>query len=640
MKKVVNRRMLACVLSSLANAVLAQSLGATDGIVVTATRVATPIDDALRDVTVIDRAEIESSGASSFSELLRSVPGVQVTQDSVRGAVPSIYIRGTNTNHTLFLIDGQRVNSATAGGTAFQGIPLEQIERIEVLRGPSSSLYGADALGGVIQVFTRAGRGSSPAPNAYVGVGRYGTQLTSVGYGGQVNDTRFHFQAGNETTSGFSEIKASKPGIFDLYNADRDGYRQSNFSFNVGQKVRDDLSIGARFFQSNGVKHSDNANCDANYTVCSTQFDNREYQKIQTGGVHLDWKISPTVTTRIRYGQTVDRLESREYDPLSQIVTVPVYKTTQDQYGVQTDWKSGLGNFMFAWESRAVKVDSTKVLTVNRQDNDAVVLGYQGQFSAHSFQASVRHDKFTGMDSVATGSVGYGYRLNPKWAVRGSIGTAYHAPTFNDLYWPLDLVNFYEGNPNLRPEKSHNTELGLSYAAVGSSFSANIYQNKIKDMIAYYSDPVTYIGTMGNIGQASIKGVSLRGSKHWNEWQASAAYDWLDAKDDTTQKKLARRAPQAMSIGIDRTQDAWTHGLRMQAFARRYNDNKNLQELAGYAVLNWRTSYAIAKDWRIEATISNLLNKDYVVVRNTLSPYNDYAVAGRSLFVSARYAPK
>lgn len=640
MKKNFDRRILACVLPCVTHGLLAQPLSATEGIVVTATRVATPVAEALRDVTIIDRAEIERSGASSISELLRLAPGIQITQDSVRGAVPSIYIRGTNTNHALFLIDGQRVNSATAGGTAFQAIPIDQIERIEILRGSSSSLYGADALGGVIQVFTIAERGKAPAPSAYVGIGRYGTQLISAGYGGKVDDTQFHFKLGNEKTDGFSEIKGPKSGMFDMFNPDRDGYRQSNFAFNLRQKIHSDLSVGTNFFQANGVKRSDNANCDASYSFCSTAFDNREYQKVQTAGVHLDWKMSPDIKMRIRYGQTVDRLESREYDPSTQIVNVPVYKTTQDQYGFQTDWKSAIGSFMLALESRAVKVDSSKVLTVNRQDNDAAVFGYQGQFAAHIFQASMRRDKFTGMDSVSTGSLGYGYRLNPQWTVRGSLGTAYHAPTFNDLYWPLDLVNFYEGNPNLKPEKSRSKELGLSYFSGVSRFSANYYQNKIKDMIAYYSDPMTFIGTMGNIGQASISGLSLQASQQWSEWKASAGYDWVDAKDDTTSKKLARRAPQVLTLGIDRTQDAWTHGVRLQAVGRRYNDNKNLQPLAGYAVLNWRSSYAVRKDWRIDATISNLLDKDYVVVRSTLSPYNDYAVAGRSFFVSARYSPK
>lgn len=632
--------MLALVLPFVAHVALAQPLSTLEGIVVTATRVPTPVDDALRDVTIIDRADIERSGASNISELLRYVPGLQITQDSVRGAVPSIYMRGTNTNHALFLIDGQRLNSATAGGTAFQAIPIDQIERIEILRGSSSSLYGADALGGVIQIFTQADSGKAPAPSAYVGWGRYGTQLISVGYGGKVDDTRFQFKLGNEKTDGFSEIKASKTGTFDLYNSDRDGYRQSHVSFNLSQKLNSDLSVGTSFLQANGVKRSDNANCDASYSVCSTAFDNREYQKIQTAGVHLDWKISSEVKMRLRWGQTVDRLESREYDPSTKIVNVPLFKTTHDLYGVQADWKSSIGNVMLAVESRAVKVDSSKVLTVNRQDNDAAILGYQGQVANHMFQASMRHDKFTGMESVTTGSLGYGYRINPQWVIRGSIGTAYHAPTFNDLYWPLDMVNFYQGNPLLKQEKSRSKEVGLSYSAGDSKFQADVYQNKIKDMIAYYADPVSFIGTMGNIGQASISGLSLHASQRWTQWNALAGYDWVDAKDNATGNKLARRAPQVLTFGIDRTQDDWTHGLRMLAVDRRYNDNQNQQTLAGYAVLNWRTSYAVSKDWRIVATVNNLLDKDYVVVRSTLSPFNDYAVAGRSLFVSARYSPK
>ena len=609
-------------------------------VVVTATRIPTPLNESLRDISTIGRAEIESSGATSITELLNTIPGVQVSPDSVRGAVPSIFIRGTNSTHTLFLVDGQRISSATTSATAFQAIPIEQIERIEVLRGPSSSLYGSDAVGGVIQVFTRNGSSGKPAPSFYTAMGQYGTAMTSVGYGGTLGDTRFQLQAGRETTRGFSEIKASKPGLFDTYNPDRDGYRQTNFGLKVSQKISPDLELGGNYLYSDGVKYSDNANCDATYTTCTTNYGNKDLQTIHSGAVNLIWQASQRWKSSIRLGRSQDNSESREFDPVTQVTTIPKYKTTQDQWVLQNDIALDVGQLMVSLESRDVSVDSTKTFDVNSQNSKSLVLGYQANLERHLVQASARRDDIQNIGNRTTGSLGYGYRLSPGLVMRGSVGTAFHAPSFNDLYWPFDPVNFYKGNPALKPESSTNRELGLQFENNKTRAGITVYQNKVKDLIAYYSDPITYIGTMNNIGAADIKGATLHYARRFNSWRLSASYDYLSAKDLATGNFLARRVPRSATLDLERTDGQLKTAVRWQAFDTRFNDSANTQPLPGYGLIGLRSSYAINPSLQVNAQLNNLMNKDYIVVRNTLSPYNDYSTAGRSLYVGLRYSPQ
>ena len=625
---------------AVAASVQAQDIGDTKSMqmVVTASRIPTRTQDTLADVSVMDREQIETSGATSFSELLALIPGVQVTPSSVRGETASIFIRGTNTNQALFLVDGQRVSSATTGATAFAHLPLTQIERIEVLRGSSSSLYGSDAMGGVVQVFTKQGADSKPAASLYAGIGQYGTKSTSASYGGRVEDTTFHAQVGYEDTKGFSQIKGAKSGMFDAYNADRDGYRQANFGLNLKQKLSSDMILSGHYLHSNGLKHTDNANCDAAWTTCTSNFDNHDTQTLDASSVGLSWRVSPSFQTNLRLGRTSDKLESLEFDPTTNIITLPKYRTTQDQFSWQNDVDVSFGKFVTVVEWRGVSVDSTKSLDKTKQNTSSVALGYQGETGNHLYQTSIRRDEIDGLDGQNTGTVGYGYRLSEGFVIRGNAGTAFHAPTFNDLYWPFDPVNFFQGNPNLKPEKSINRELGLNYETRTSALGLTFYKNKVSNLIAYYSDPVTYMGTMNNIGVADIKGTTLHYKQSFGSWNFKTSYDVLSAKDRETGHTLARRAPHSGSVGLERVVGPLRAGVRVDAVSKRFNNSTNTQELSGYSLLSIRASYAVKSNVHVEATLNNALNRDYVTQVGTVSPYNEYTMPGRSLYLGVRYS--
>lgn len=623
---------------------LSQSALAIDdeaAVVVTATRIPTRASELLSDVTTLTRADIERAGSIPLAELLGSQPGIQVTANGGRGAMESIFLRGTNGAHTLILIDGQRVSSATMGTTAIEHLPVEQIERIEILRGPASSLYGADAIGGVIQIFTRHGDGN-PAPSFAVGAGRYGTTVGSLAYGGTTGDTRFHVQAGQERSSGFSDIKEAKGGSYDMYNPDRDGYDNRNLTASVEQKLVAGLKVGADYFYTHGVKHFDSTNCSPNFPwPCTASFDNRLVQTLDSTSVHADYQVASGWKTSLRIGQSRDQMTNWQFDPLTSVVTEPRYETRNNQLAWQNDIHLAGGKLMAAAEWRGVHVDSTQPLVEHDQDTRALILGYQKWIGDHSLQASGRTDSISRLGRHNTGSLAYGYRLADHWIARASLGTAFHAPTFNDLYWPLDLVSFYQGNPNLKPERARNKDLGLNYEAADVSASATLYYNSISNLIDYVPGTApTFIGTMDNVNNATIKGATFHYQRRVGAWDWNMGYDILSARDDATGRVLQRRAPRTGSLEIRRSFAAFDVGSQVLATSSRYNDRSNSQTLGGYAVVNLTAGYRLDSAWSLQAKLGNLFNKDYVVVRSTLAPYNDYAVAGRSLFVSLRYAPR
>ncbi|CAK0773590.1 hypothetical protein CCP3SC15_4820002 [Gammaproteobacteria bacterium] len=291
-------------------------------------------------------------------------------------------------------------------------------------------------------------------------------------------------------------------------------------------------------------------------------------------------------------------------------------------------------------EKRAITVESSKNLIVSKQDTDSLALGYQAKVGDHSFQASGRHDYISRLGGHNSSFLGYGYRLGMGWTVRAAYGMAFHAPSFNDLYWPLDTINFYQGNPNLKPEKARNREIGLTYSAPGVSAGLTLYHNQVTNLIDYVVDPTTRISSVENVNSATIKGASLEYAAKKDAWLWKGSIDFLNAKDDLTNKTLQRRAPRTANIELRRDFMQFDVGARVQATSGRFNDRNNTQELSGYATVDLDANYRITPSWRLEARINNLFDKDYTLVRNTFPPYNDYAVPGRIFFAGLRYAPK
>jgi len=560
---------------------------------------------------VIDAEEIQRSGQSTLVELLAHQAGIEISNSGGSGAASGIFIRGTNTSHVLVLIDGMRLNSATLGITAFENLPIGQIDKIEILRGPASTLYGQDAIGGIIQIFTKKGEGTLKF-NANLGYGAYNTKRADAGVSGGTSNTHFAFNVSSLDTDSFSAINTKNKD----YN-DKDAYRNLAFSGNVSHQIEVGHEIGLQFLHSDGRVHFDNAFNGSNF---DTKADSKQYSFfIFSNNQFTDFWLS-----KVRIGQGVD--ESVTLDEFS-AKGGDLYKTRQFQLSWQNDFKLPIGTLTLLYDNLNQHVSSSVNYTLKERDNDGFVASYLLNYDAHSLQLSARHDSNSQFGSHNTGSLGYGYKINPNWRITGSYGTAFKAPTFNDLYYP------FFGNPDLKPELSSNIEGSLRYQANNTSVSATIYHQKVKDLIGY-DDAFNVM----NINKARIDGLSLSANQHYDNLNLGASIDIQSPKDEKLDKLLVRRANRHASLHANYALGDWHFGAEAIASSIRYNNSTNSKSLGGYAVFNARVDYKFANDWSIQARVNNIFDKEYALALDFSG--ETYNTPGANLFVNIRYQPK
>ncbi len=429
-------------------------LAALDPVVVTASRQAQRANEAIADVTIIDKQDIEQAGpVTTLGELLGRTAGVEFGRSGGRGYEESVYIRGTNSGHALVLVDGMRISSATLGTTALQMIPLSLIERVEILRGPASALYGSDAIGGVIQVFTKA-VGDAPLVSAQLGVGTSATYETAIAHSQRIGDFSYGIKAGASGTQGINGIVTdSYPG----YNRDNDGFHNRNYSLNGRYRFSPNVEVGAAYFESTTTNRYDAYQYDPSVLPWGANVNAQlNYQMHhRTSGAQAYANFSPTANwhSSLRIAQGVDRSESPASvigDPIS------LFKTTQNQYAWQNDIRLPIGTLLAGLERLEQSVDSTKDYSVKSRTIDSVLLGWTATIGKHAVQINGRHDDNSQFGARNTWLVGYGYQFLPAWRIAASAGSAFKAPTMNDLYFPV-TPGVGGGNPDLKPEESKET---------------------------------------------------------------------------------------------------------------------------------------------------------------------------------------
>lgn len=582
-----------------------------DEIVVTAARVPQSINSTLGDVSIITREDIARSGQSTLAELLQAQPGIEISANGGMGATSNVYIRGASSNHTLILVDGIRISSATFGTTALQHIPLGQIERIEILRQPASSLYGSDAVGGVIQIFTKTGAGK-PRANLSLGVGGYDTQMVGAGYGGQVNDTSFSFQLGHTSSGGFS---ATNPrALYGNYNSDKDPYRNNNFSAKVEHVIKDGQEVGFASFLSDSRVHYDAGPARDDYNDQSL----RAFSIYSRNQITTDWHST------LRYGLGTDDMTSHSANP-------GVFKTDQNQFAWQNDILVRYGTLMLSLERLEQKVTSSTAYSQTKRVVDSALAGYQGSVGNHLLQLNARHDENSQFGKQDTGTILYGYRLTPALRLTLGGGSAFKAPTFNDLYYPLYVGQFgytYQGNPNLKPEKALSKEVGLVYQVGASQFSAKRFSTHVSNLILSSNGTLTDFPT--NIGSASIDGLELGGRATLGAYQLKASVTFQSATNDADSTRLPYRANRHASLGVDRSFGAWTLGGDMVVSGDRYDNPANTRKLGGYVVANMFAAYKLNKETILRGRVNNLFDRDYEPAWGFNSPR-------ANLFVSLEY---
>ena len=425
----------------------AETQAALDPVMVTATRQPMRTSELLSDVTVIEQEELARAGQSNLAEILGRQPGIEYVANGSNGASSSLYMRGTNNGHTVVLIDGIRVGSATLGQIAWSRIPASQIDRIEILRGPASSLYGSDAIGGVIQIFTKQGNGPFQA-NGEVGAGSSDTYTASGGFSGKQDGWRYALNAATYQTNGYNSLKNPKKSS---YNNDRDGFQNNSVSGNLAYSFAPGHEAGASVFYSEGESQYD----DGPSTRTAAK-DARNQLAVSSFNTYLKNAITNNWTSTLRLGHSVD--DSRN---TTDKVQKNLFRTDQDQYSWQNDIKTSVGTFLLGLERLDQQVSGSGNFRVGSRTIDSALAGWTGNYEAHRLQANLRYDENSQFGSKTTGAIAYGYRLNQNWRANVGYGTAFKAPSFNDLYYPLTFG--YQGNPNLLPEESRNREAAIHF---------------------------------------------------------------------------------------------------------------------------------------------------------------------------------
>lgn len=580
---------------------LAQTDSSQDQVVITATRQAQVAKDVLADNVVITAEQILKSGATSIVDLLQQQRGIEISRTGGAGSVSSVFIRGAANAQSVVFVDGVRIGSSTLGGATWSSIPLSQIERIEIVYGPLSSLYGADAMGGVIQLFTKKS-GSQSRTSLNFGLGSNHLRKLEAGiFGSSSNDFQFGLNTAKESSDGFS---ASKPGAGAYtYNADNDGYTQKSFNGNLAWKLSSDLSVGVNFVQST---------LDVDFDA-GPGYRDRGQQKFDNVATYAKAKLASNWHSSLQFSRNTDRVFTDASYGKNNADTV------QRGWTWQNDVMFGKNVLQFVVEDREEDVRTNTAGLGGKRDTQSYALAYVLKQDAHLASVSARLDDSSQYGKHSTGSFAYGYKLSDVLRLNASYGTSFRAPTFNELYYPG------YGVASNKPELGKNAEAGIFYDDNQWQLSAVYYQNKITDLLVTANPcPVELsthrYGCAYNVNKGTLSGFTLGMSAKFGAWNVRSSLDLQDPKDDTTGKRLARRAKQHASLGLDYRLNDLTLGIESVMSDARFDDAANRNRLAGYGIVNLLATYKLATDWSVLARWNNVADKDYELAKNYRTP--------------------
>jgi len=575
----------------------------TEPVFVTATRTPETLPSIIRPVELITEQVIERSGQDTLTELLQQQANVQITANGGPGQTSNVFLRGANSTHTLVLLDGIRLNNAAGGTTPFENLPPSQIARVEIVPGPMSSLYGSEALGGVIQLFTNRWP-DAPRISASAGYGSYNTSQVTGGVSAGSDTTGFTLNAGYIGTDGFSATNASAPAF--AFNPDDDGYRNTSASGTLVHRFAPDQEIGFTGLYSKGRTHFDSG-------PTSDDINN------QTIGVYSAYsrnRLTSMWQSLVRVGVSADSLTIDGAFP-------GAIDSHQTQVTWQNDFSTAIGTVVAGVEYLRQEVAGDTSFAVDERNIYSVFAGYTGAFGPHTLQASVRNDDNSQFGSQTTGALGYAFALNTDLRLRASAGTAFRAPTFFDLYYP----GF--GNPDLQPEEGASWEVGADYRTGAHRLALTYFNNRITNLIVF--DAATFVPE--NLGEARIKGLELAYDGQLAGLELRARLTLQDPVNATTGSRLPRRAEIFGNAGVARSFGRLRVGAEVVGAGPRFDsiDEAPSSRMDGYVLLNFLASYSLARGWSVDLRWNNALNTDYELAQG-------YSTPGSNVFVSLQYA--
>ncbi len=572
------------------------------------------------DVVVIDRADIEASTADSVADLLRREAGVQLSRNGGPGQSTGALLRGAAAVNTIVLVDGVRIGSATLGFAQLDGLSLAQVERIEVLRGPASSLYGADAVGGVVQVFTRQAP-QRPGLEAELAAGGLGSREASLTVGGRTGPWTLSASAGQERSRG---VSALRPGDrFGSHHPDADGFVLETAQARVGLVPAPGHRVGLTLMRSRLDAQYDGSDYLPPTYAADNSGDFRN--RLATDVAALDWQglLRPGLTVSARASHSVDNLTTG-----GQVLYR--YKTVREQQSLQVNHRLGSTlDASVALERLDESAQASGFTPDPQRRNVAAVLALAGRNGVWSWQADLRRDDPSQMGAVTTGRAGLTRMMAGGWRLRALAGSTFRAPSFNDLYYPG------YGVATLSPERGRSLEAGLDWRGEAASASLTVYRNRVSGLIGYEADaalcpadPAYAYGCARNIARATLQGASLSGQRQIGALGLKARLEFVDAKDDATGQRLSRRAAHQSSWSADWTRGRWTWGAHVLHLGARPDGGGML---AAETTADLSAQWKLNRHWALQAKVLNVTDRD-------VQPARDYQGLGRQAWLVLRHA--
>lgn len=580
-----------------------------DPVVVTATRTEVPLEQAASSVTIIDSNTMEEKHLTTASEALRAVPGLDIDKTGGPGGNVSARLRGGNTNHTLVLIDGVEINEATSGQFDFADLTTENIDRIEVVRGPQSTLYGSNAIGGVINIITKKGSGP-PTPSLSFEAGSFRTFRETVGLSGGRGRFDYSLSVSRLDTAGFSAA-SERNG-----NTEKDGYENTSFSSRLGAEFMEKsrLEWTARYTGSrvelDFCSETDDLNCILR-------------RKMLVNALTLTTPILSRWSHQLRLSLTSEGLRGRDSDD-------PFGGYDIENSRRRIDWRHDvtilpvdLLTIGYEYESQAGEFKSAFPGYDERLTNHAVFAFNQFRPIPFILNLGVRYDDNNRFGEEITYKAEVAYLIESTGSkVRAAYGTGFRGPTLNDLFSPG------ASDPTLQPEKSRSWEAGVDQEFADGKFrlSATYFQSRIRDLIVFVFDPVTFRGLPEN-QTAKIRGTELEFSGRPSRGLIlKAAYTLTDAENEETGRDLARR-PRVKANGtiVLLPMTALRVDFDLRYVGKRFNDPSNTVLVDDYTLVHLATTYDITDRTQLFARIENLFDREYEEVAG-------YQTAGFSVF--------
>ena len=565
-------------------------------VVISANRQVQARNDSSAANTVFTRVDIDRLQPTSVTDLLSRVPGVQIAPTGGRGSLPGIYIRGTKSAQSLVLVDGQRIANTTSGDSGLQYLNVDQIERVEVLRGSRSVIYGSDAIGGVIQVFTRRNAEQGVQPRLKLGFGSNKTWERSLGLSGGDERTRFNLGASLDETAGINSTHDSFPS-----DGDHDAYRNQSISVNLSHAFSDELSVGFNLLDNRGKSEYDNS--FGRYDFASRQsVGQKPYTDyaVSSASAYVDASLGERWQSRVELGHSENRDTKR--DTLSDEFSV--FNTYRDSVNWQNDLTLNEQNSLILgadwYEDR---FHGSTTFTENSRWNRAAFVQHRFHSAWFSTELGLRRDQNQQFGVQNSWSGTLTLPLNPDNDLLLSYSEGFRAPTFNDLYYPDTKYS----NPNLRPETSKSYELQWrSQLSDSTRLEASLYRTDLRDAIILDS-----ASKPQNVASARINGFEAVLKQELFGWQGNLGLSLIDPRDRDSGHTLARRARRTLSLDLDRQFDRLGVGASWQAISSSYDAQDNTQRLGGYALLGLRSSWALNREVALSLKVDNLLDRSF-----------------------------